>query len=252
MSLTGRSVLAASILVCCNSFHPVTKPESNISKDDYREVPAKASAYPSASVIVSPKAVVNEFATKQRHNRDTLMRLESSATKSAGVVTDGELLESEKGVDNKGDQGKKKHQSTYGELVNDGADQGVEEAPPGSPATLIEAQGALKPSGSTTETSHEDKPIRDFIVGIIMVVFSFPLLWLNEKRSAQYEALVTVGEQKCREVSADSFDANNTNWLVHVTGDTVSTKPVQDEEFNVRYESGVIRLSSVVEIWQWV
>jgi len=120
---------------------------------------------------------------------------------------------------------------------------------------VFHRQQVLQPSG-TTSTTHENFFTRmghafmGVLIGIIMIVFSVPVLWLNEKRSAKYEALISVGEEECHDISADDYDEKNTSWLVHVTGDTVSKLPVQDKQFNVRYESGVIRLTSVVEIFQ--
>lgn len=114
-----------------------------------------------------------------------------------------------------------------------------------------------QPIGGTTTTHHENwfqrmgKALIGVFIGWILMYFSLPVLWLNEKRAAKHEALIDQGEQDCRSISADEFSAANTHWLVHVNGETVSTKSVKDPQFNVSYESGVIRLSSTVEIYQW-
>jgi hypothetical protein len=111
--------------------------------------------------------------------------------------------------------------------------------------------------GGTTTTSHESwfqrfgKSCIAFVIGWILMWFSVPVLWLNEKRSAKHEALIDQGEADCRSIEADKFDEDNTHWLVHVNGETASMEGVKDPQFNVSYESGVIALTSTVEIFQW-
>lgn len=128
----------------------------------------------------------------------------------------------------------------------------------GLPTQLVQRQEALhRQSPGTTTVTNENifqrmgNAFGGVIVGIVMIIFSVPALWLNEKRNAKYETLISRGAEECREIDADNFDQENTNWIVHVTGKTSSVRPVADEQFNVRYESGVIKLSSRVEIYQY-
>lgn len=110
----------------------------------------------------------------------------------------------------------------------------------------------------TTETTHENwfqrmgNALIGAIVGVVMIIFSIPILWLNEKRNAKYESLIERGQKECRSISADFFDDSHTNSLVHVTGETNSTRPVKDRQFNVSYDSGVVRVSSHVQVYQYV
>jgi len=128
---------------------------------------------------------------------------------------------------------------------------------PSSSVQLIQRHATSQPSDVTVSTTHENffqrmgSALMGFVVGILLIVFSIPVLWLNEKRNAKQEALITQGESDCRSISADDYDSKNTHWLVHVNGNTVSTKPVEDPQFNVVFESGVVRLSSSVQIFQY-
>jgi hypothetical protein len=89
------------------------------------------------------------------------------------------------------------------------------------------------------------------LIGLILIMFSVPVLWLNEKRNAQFETLISRGEADCRDIKDGEYDPKNTNWPVHVTGRTSSVVAVEDSLFNVRFSSGVIKLSHQVEIYQW-
>jgi len=114
-----------------------------------------------------------------------------------------------------------------------------------------------QPPDVTVTTTHQNffqrmgNAFMGMVVGLIMMCFSIPVLWINEQRNAKYEALIATGEAECRSISADDFDQKNTHWLVHVTGNTVSTQPVTLPNFNVRFESGVIKLVNDVEIYQY-
>jgi hypothetical protein len=89
------------------------------------------------------------------------------------------------------------------------------------------------------------------LVGLVLIYLSLPVLWLNEKRNAKYESLIQRCWSDCKSLTADDFDQKNYGWPVHVTGKTVSSKPVKDKQFNVRFESGVMKILTVVEIYQY-
>lgn len=119
------------------------------------------------------------------------------------------------------------------------------------------AHADSQPGDVTVSTVHENffermgNAFKGFAAGLILMFFSIPVLWQNEKRNAKYEALISKGQSECRSIDADNCDEANKHWLVHVKGNTTSTKPVDNPQFNVRYESGAIRLSSSVEIYQY-
>lgn len=63
--------------------------------------------------------------------------------------------------------------------------------------------------GSTVTTttykgSNRDSPIASFIIGLLMVIFSFPVLWNNERKLVRIGKFLRKGERECVEVN----DAN--------------------------------------------
>lgn len=108
----------------------------------------------------------------------------------------------------------------------------------------------------TQTTTHENffqrmgNAFGAFIIGIILIIFSVPILFLNEKRNAKYETLISRGENDCREIG-DMYDEDNNKMPVCATGDVRAVKPVKDENFNVQFESGTIKLYTTTEVYQY-
>jgi len=125
-------------------------------------------------------------------------------------------------------------------------------------ASLVKYE-SVQPSGATTVSvkyesffSRMSDAFGQLVLGFILIALSMPVLWFNEKRNAQYETLISRGEQQCREVTDGECDAKNSDWLVHAVGNTSSVMPVEDELFNVSFKTGAIKLGRCVEIYQWV
>lgn len=95
-------------------------------------------------------------------------------------------------------------------------------------------------------------------VGLFIVIpFSIALLWMNERRNAQLESLISVGHSE-----AETVETNNEKMasyacydgtLVHMN-DAIARglQPIADARFStVKMDSGCIKLSSSVEVFQW-
>jgi len=92
-----------------------------------------------------------------------------------------------------------------------------------------------------------------FIGGVILIIFSFPVLWFNESRSARMESLASWGETQCRSVSGQTVDEENRDWLVHIQSAQASgVARMSDARFDVMFERGYLRLQSTVEVYQIV
>mmetsp|Transcript_90054 Transcript_90054/g.280282 ORF Transcript_90054/g.280282 Transcript_90054/m.280282 type:complete len:519 (+) Transcript_90054:80-1636(+) len=90
-----------------------------------------------------------------------------------------------------------------------------------------------------------------FVLGLVLIVFSVPVLWVNESRNAKMETVVTRGQSQCRTVSGKTAEPDNRNWLVHLEGEPMrSAAKVSDPDFGVVFESNCVRLRSTVEIFQ--
>lgn len=114
----------------------------------------------------------------------------------------------------------------------------------------------IQPSGIVTVThesffSRLSSSLGEIVLGFVLIAFSVPVIWLNEKRNAQYETLIGRGEQACKEIIDGEYDSKNNDSLVHAIAKTSSITAVEDPLFNVRFDSGVMKLSRCVEIYQW-
>jgi hypothetical protein len=87
------------------------------------------------------------------------------------------------------------------------------------------------------------------LVGLIMVVAAFPLLFLNEGRSVKTYRSLAEGERVAVSVAADKVDAANEGKLVHLSGQATTVETLRDPQFGV--SANAIRLSRAVEMYQW-
>lgn len=94
------------------------------------------------------------------------------------------------------------------------------------------------------------KSITGLLIGLVMTVGSFPLLWWNEGRSVKtYQGLVE-GEKVCVEAAAETIDPANDGKLVHTSARAEAKDAVADPVFGVQLP-GTIKLRRDVEIFQW-
>lgn len=107
-----------------------------------------------------------------------------------------------------------------------------------------------------TEVSHTGwlsrigKSITGMLVGLILTVGSFPLLWWNEGRSVKtYQGLVE-GEKVCVEASAEAIDPANDGKLVHTSARAEAKDAVADPVFGLQLP-GTVKLRRNVEMFQW-
>lgn len=92
--------------------------------------------------------------------------------------------------------------------------------------------------------------IKGVVIGGILFIAGFPVLYKNEQNSVQN--IRTIEEAKKNAVTVDgaSVDATREGALVHLTGEATPADTLTDEAFGV--SSKAIRLSRQVEMYQWV
>mmetsp|Transcript_71754 Transcript_71754/g.198062 ORF Transcript_71754/g.198062 Transcript_71754/m.198062 type:complete len:520 (+) Transcript_71754:94-1653(+) len=91
----------------------------------------------------------------------------------------------------------------------------------------------------------------EFVLGLVLIVFSIPVLWFNESRNARMEGLIGWAEYQCRPVEGKSAETENRNWLVHLEGEQMrSAARTGDPQFDVAFERDCVRLRSSVEVFQ--
>ncbi len=87
------------------------------------------------------------------------------------------------------------------------------------------------------------------IVGILLFLGAFPLIFWNEGRSVDRIKTLGEGRSIVMELSADQIDAAREGSLVHVTGLATTDEVLKDSQFGV--EEKALKLNRLVEMYQW-
>ncbi len=91
--------------------------------------------------------------------------------------------------------------------------------------------------------------IKGVLFGLLMIVVSFPVLFLNEGRAVKTRKTLEEGSKSVVAVSAETVDAKNDGKLVYLTGDAVVEGALSDPDFKVSAEA--VSLRRKVEMFQW-
>lgn len=92
--------------------------------------------------------------------------------------------------------------------------------------------------------------IKSVLVGLILFIASFPILFWNEGRAVKTARSLEEGAGAVVSVAADSVNPANEGKLVHLSGAVSTDGPVVDDEIGV--EAQGIKLLRNVEMYQWV
>ncbi|MFK7909722.1 MAG: TMEM43 family protein [Akkermansiaceae bacterium] len=110
-------------------------------------------------------------------------------------------------------------------------------------------------SDSFTETtttgwfSRIGSSIKGILVGIILVVIAFPVLFLNEGRAVKTKKDLDQGAKEFVHIEATKVDETNNGKLVHFTGEATAEGVREDEQLKVKSEGLVLKRT--VEMYQW-
>jgi Transmembrane protein 43 len=91
--------------------------------------------------------------------------------------------------------------------------------------------------------------IKGVLVGIVMVIAAFPLLFWNEGRAVKTAKSLDEGRGAVVTAPADKVDAANEGKLVHMTGRAKTAESVSDPVFGV--SANALSLKRKVEMYQW-
>lgn len=92
--------------------------------------------------------------------------------------------------------------------------------------------------------------IKTVLVGIVLFLGAFPLLWWNEGRAVQTARSLDEGAGAVVSVAADKVDGANDGKLVHLSGLAQTGDVLKDTDFGI--EQQAIKLTRSVEMYQWV
>jgi hypothetical protein len=91
--------------------------------------------------------------------------------------------------------------------------------------------------------------IKGIVVGLILFVISFPVLFWNEGRAVKTYQSLREGGKVVVSIAADRVDPANAGKLVHLTGKAETAETLKDPVFGVSAKA--LKLKSVVEMYQW-
>jgi transmembrane protein TMEM43 len=91
--------------------------------------------------------------------------------------------------------------------------------------------------------------IKSVLVGLILFVAAFPILFWNEGRAVKTARSLEEGAGAVVSVAPDSVVAANEGKLVHVTGPVATDGPVADGDLGVQADG--VKLLRKVEMYQW-
>jgi hypothetical protein len=103
----------------------------------------------------------------------------------------------------------------------------------------------------SSSSSKRDDGISLFIIGCLLFIASFPILWFNERRYVINKYRITHAFDACRIVSSAEVDPNCDNQLVFTSGKAMTNDIVMDTSFAVS-EANCIKIVRYTEMLQWV
>lgn len=92
--------------------------------------------------------------------------------------------------------------------------------------------------------------IKSVLIGLILFIVSFPLLFWNEGRAVQTARSLEEGAGAVISVPAGAVSPGNEGKLVHVTGPLATDGPVADDDLGVQADA--VKLIRNVEMYQWI
>jgi len=118
----------------------------------------------------------------------------------------------------------------------------------------LRSESAQNPTSTSSHETFFDRmgnAFWGFLFGIVLILFSGPIMWINERRQARMESLLAVGESEYVTVTAPQ--EGHRGELVHAAGgEAHGIEPVECKKFGgVGFPSGCLRLRSSVEVYQW-
>jgi hypothetical protein len=91
--------------------------------------------------------------------------------------------------------------------------------------------------------------IKSVLVGLVLFVVSFPILFFNEGTAVRTAKSLDEGAGVVVTVSADAVAPANDGKLVHLNGEATTTETLSDPDFGV--SANAIKLIRDVEMYQW-
>ena len=104
-------------------------------------------------------------------------------------------------------------------------------------------------TSSTSLFSRLGSSIRGVLMGILIFLLAFPLLFWNESRAVHRARTLNEGAGLVQTISPDAVDSAMEAKLVHMTGQATTDDILEDKTFGI--SANAIKLNRVVEMYQW-
>ncbi len=91
---------------------------------------------------------------------------------------------------------------------------------------------------------------KGILIGVILFLISFPLLWWNEGRTVERHQALQEGAGAVISVDSNSLDLNHEGRLIHISGNVHTAESLTDAEFGINANQA-LRLRRTVEMFQW-
>jgi hypothetical protein len=91
--------------------------------------------------------------------------------------------------------------------------------------------------------------IRGILVGIVIFIIAFPVLFWNEGRAVSRYKTLKEGAGNVVTIDSATVDPANEGKLVHLTGKATTDETLTDSQFGI--SANAIKLNRNVEIYQW-
>lgn len=90
---------------------------------------------------------------------------------------------------------------------------------------------------------------KGILVGIVLFVLAFPVLWWNEGRMVERYQALEEGAGLVVSVSSEAIDPANEGRLIHTSGTATTEESLTDPEFGISGQ--LLLLERQVEMYQW-
>ena len=92
--------------------------------------------------------------------------------------------------------------------------------------------------------------LRGVVIGLLLFMGAFPLLFWNEGRAVHRAQALEEGEKIVNSIEADTIDLIYDDMLVHISGKTSTNDILIDNTFGLVAQQA-IKLRRIVEMYQW-
>jgi len=112
------------------------------------------------------------------------------------------------------------------------------------------------PDDSYTEVTHQSwfgrmgESIKGVLVGLILFIAAFPLLFWNEGRAVTTQKSIDEGAAAVISISPQEVQQSTEGKLVHMSGRATTNETLEDPVFGV--SANAIKLQRQVETYQWI